>query len=104
MRISDWSADVCSSDLIPLARRQVETAGLVSRHLRFAHFLVRCAIQCGALLIDGQMEGAQKIPARDIEPGSGQLLLERRLLLLIHSPTSRKPRRVAQTRQRPSQE
>src|SRR3546814_3840328 len=55
MRISDWSSDVCSSDLVAIARRSVETHGPALEWLDAAKLQRSCADDAGfAFIVDGR--------------------------------------------------
>src|SRR3546814_702320 len=57
MRISDWSSDVCSSDLISLQGSQL-----------FAHFLPQACIQRGQRLVQQQQPGFYRQRTRQCRP------------------------------------
>src|SRR3546814_9252699 len=86
MRISDWSSDVCSSDLISVGgiignRRTFGTGLPGTDHLRHTHDLARNAFsrgfpQHGAELADDlqrlvDLHGAETIAAVIVEPMAG---------------------------------
>src|SRR3546814_13493365 len=51
MRISDWSSDVCSSDLLDLAHHRVDAGAEMARHaLRLAHDLPALVERAGQIL------------------------------------------------------
>src|SRR3546814_78880 len=64
MRISDWSSDVCSSDLLVLA---AEDMGVVLGELAHAHQAVQCAVRfvavAAAVLVDAQRQVAIALDA-----------------------------------------
>src|SRR3546814_12340874 len=52
MRISDWSSDVCSSDLADRCNPSVDRATELRQDLRACRGLVRCDPLCSVELID----------------------------------------------------
>src|SRR3546814_1668093 len=55
MRISDWSSDVCSSDLASVMRRSLEISGLIRKRRHFADVL-NAARASGRLALRGGLQ------------------------------------------------
>src|SRR3546814_14630659 len=73
MRISDWSSDVCSSDLLVATPAQVHDDDLFARHLRRQLADVRQRVRRlqrrdDSLYARAQLEGVQRLPVggRDV--------------------------------------
>src|SRR3546814_11589292 len=90
MRISEWSSDVCSSDLRPLAqapeRPQIELAATLGNGDSFARLLERSGVgRAEALALAQQVSAA--VPLADIAPGTRiDLILGRRAARTMPRP------------------
>src|SRR3546814_10641437 len=79
MRISDWSSDVCSSDLLERARAAVRDADqMARRYIKFAfdHFRSIRRVEAPERFVTGTAEPAQRV-VRHVVPGFDGLELER---------------------------
>src|SRR3546814_12271526 len=110
MRISDWSSDVCSSDLLERARAAVRDADqMARRYIKFAfdHFRSIRRVEAPERFVTGTAEPAPRV-VRPVVPGFDGLELERIDMplgtgalakLQFHLHRSREPRAQILSRQ-----
>src|SRR3546814_6022526 len=69
MRISDWSSDVCSSDLVGQVQSLLEFLGFFEGFVDRANHVESLLGQCIAFAVDNHLEAAQGFSQRNVFAG-----------------------------------